>query len=142
MPSALSDLAPAVPRTSSATTTPELRLQIARAPRADRFPMLVAGIQKETAMVMGAGSPESVESQLGFFEMGLDSLMAVELKTRLSAALGGGTPAEYCRLNFDLGNWLADAAIQVMADAGVARSDIAAVASPLRLARSHRQNGL
>ena len=39
-------------------------------------------------------------------------------RTRLSAALGGGTPAEYCRLNFDLGGWLADAAIQVMAEAG------------------------
>src|SRR5438105_4934439 len=50
-------------------------------------------------------------------------------RTRLSAALGGGTPAEYCRLNFDLGGWLADAAIQVMADAGVAREDIAAIAS-------------
>src|SRR4051812_17683149 len=50
-------------------------------------------------------------------------------RTRLSAALGGGTPAEYCRLNFDLGGWLADAAIQVMADAGVARGDIAAIAS-------------
>lgn len=50
-------------------------------------------------------------------------------RTRLSAALGGGTPAEYCRLNFDLGGWLADAAIQVMAEAGVARDDIAAIAS-------------
>src|SRR5436190_21582480 len=50
-------------------------------------------------------------------------------RTRLSAALGGGTPAEYCRLNFDLGGWLADAAIAVMADAGVARADIAAIAS-------------
>ncbi|HEY3133227.1 MAG TPA: anhydro-N-acetylmuramic acid kinase [Gemmatimonadaceae bacterium] len=50
-------------------------------------------------------------------------------RTRLSAALGGGTPAEYCRLNFDLGGWLADAAIQVMAEAGVAREDIAAIAS-------------
>ena len=50
-------------------------------------------------------------------------------RTRLSAALGGGTPAEYCRLNFDLGGWLADAAIQVMAEAGVARADIAAIAS-------------
>lgn len=50
-------------------------------------------------------------------------------RTRLSAALGGGTPAEYCRLNFDLGNWLADAAIEVMADAGVAREDISAIAS-------------
>jgi anhydro-N-acetylmuramic acid kinase len=50
-------------------------------------------------------------------------------RNRLSAALGGGTPAEYCRLNFDLGGWLADAAIAVMADAGVARVDIAAIAS-------------
>jgi len=50
-------------------------------------------------------------------------------RSRLSAALGGGTPAEYCRLNFDLGGWLADAAIAVMAEAGVARDDIAAIAS-------------
>ncbi|HEV7388774.1 MAG TPA: anhydro-N-acetylmuramic acid kinase, partial [Gemmatimonadaceae bacterium] len=50
-------------------------------------------------------------------------------RTRLSGALGGGTPAEYCRLNFDLGAWLADGAIQVMAEAGVAREDISAIAS-------------
>jgi anhydro-N-acetylmuramic acid kinase len=50
-------------------------------------------------------------------------------RTRLTAALGGGTPSEYCRLNFDLGGWLADAAIEVMAEAGIAREDIAAIAS-------------
>jgi anhydro-N-acetylmuramic acid kinase len=50
-------------------------------------------------------------------------------RTRLSAALGGGTPAEYCRLNFDLGAWLADATIEVMAEAGIARDDISAIAS-------------
>jgi anhydro-N-acetylmuramic acid kinase len=50
-------------------------------------------------------------------------------RSRLSAALGGGTPAEYCRLNFDLGGWLADAAVQVMAEAGVARDDISAIAT-------------
>src|ERR1700682_1885828 len=49
-------------------------------------------------------------------------------RSRLSAALGGGTPAEYCRLNFDLGGWLADAAIEVMAEAGIARDDISAIA--------------
>src|SRR5256886_17054590 len=42
-------------------------------------------------------------------------------RTRLSAALGGGTPAEYCRLNFDLGGWWADAAIRVRAEAGIGR---------------------
>jgi anhydro-N-acetylmuramic acid kinase len=50
-------------------------------------------------------------------------------RARLGAALGGGTPSEYCRLNFDLGSWLADAAIEVVAEAGIAREDIAAVAS-------------
>jgi len=50
-------------------------------------------------------------------------------RSRLSAALGGGTPSEYCRLNFDLGGWLAGAAIEVMAEAGIAREDISAIAS-------------
>lgn len=50
-------------------------------------------------------------------------------RARLGAALSGATPAEYCRLNFDLGGWLADAAIEVMAEAGIARQDIMAIAS-------------
>lgn len=50
-------------------------------------------------------------------------------RTRLTSALGAGSPSEYCRLNFDLGGWLADAAIEVIAEAGVAREDIAAIAS-------------
>ena len=50
-------------------------------------------------------------------------------RQRLAAALAGGTPDEYCRLNFDLGHWLADAAIAVLADAGVPRDEVAAIAS-------------
>src|SRR5512138_392784 len=49
-------------------------------------------------------------------------------RQRLAAALAGATPDEYCRLNFDLGHWLADAAIAVLADAGIARDEIAAIA--------------
>jgi anhydro-N-acetylmuramic acid kinase len=50
-------------------------------------------------------------------------------RQRLAAALAGATPDEYCRLSFDLGHWLADAAVAVIADAGVPRGDIAAIAS-------------
>jgi anhydro-N-acetylmuramic acid kinase len=50
-------------------------------------------------------------------------------RDRLAAALAGATPAEYCRINFDLGEWLADAAIEVIAEAGIAKEDIAAIAS-------------
>jgi anhydro-N-acetylmuramic acid kinase len=50
-------------------------------------------------------------------------------RDRLASAIKGATPDEYCRLNFDLGNWLADAAIAVLADAGVPRAEVSAIAS-------------
>ncbi|CAN5627827.1 anhydro-N-acetylmuramic acid kinase [soil metagenome] len=50
-------------------------------------------------------------------------------RARLAAAVAGASPAEYCRLGFDLGEWFAEAAVRAIADAGVARSDIVAVAS-------------
>jgi anhydro-N-acetylmuramic acid kinase len=52
-----------------------------------------------------------------------------EQRERLLRALEGTSPAEYCRLNFELGAWLADAAIAVLADAGVSRDDVRAIAS-------------
>jgi anhydro-N-acetylmuramic acid kinase len=50
-------------------------------------------------------------------------------RQRLQRALAGATPDEYCRLNFDLGHWLADAAVAVLADAGVPRDEVSAIAS-------------
>jgi anhydro-N-acetylmuramic acid kinase len=50
-------------------------------------------------------------------------------RDRLVRALSGTTPSEYTRLNFDLGEWLADAATSAIAEAGVARDEIAAIAS-------------
>ena len=50
-------------------------------------------------------------------------------RERLAAALAGATPAEYCRLNFDLGGWLADAALRAIEAAGIERGAVRAVAS-------------
>ncbi len=50
-------------------------------------------------------------------------------RARLATAILGTTPEEYCRLSFDLGHWLADAALAVLADSGVPRSEVAAIAS-------------
>ncbi len=52
-----------------------------------------------------------------------------EQHDRLARALVEGTPADYCRLGFDLGEWLANAAATAIAEAGVGRSEVAAVAS-------------
>jgi anhydro-N-acetylmuramic acid kinase len=50
-------------------------------------------------------------------------------RDRLHAAMRQGSALEYCRLAADFGGWLADAAVAVMADAGVARADIRAIGS-------------
>lgn len=50
-------------------------------------------------------------------------------RDRLAHALTGVSASEYCRLNFDLGSWLADAAVEAIAESGVSRLDIAGVAS-------------
>jgi anhydro-N-acetylmuramic acid kinase len=50
-------------------------------------------------------------------------------RQRLAAALEGATPSEYTRLDFALGHLLADAAIAAIAESGVPKADIAAIAS-------------
>jgi anhydro-N-acetylmuramic acid kinase len=51
-------------------------------------------------------------------------------RARLERVMRESVPAaEWCRLAFDLGEWLADAAVAVVAEAGVRRSDIVAIAS-------------
>jgi anhydro-N-acetylmuramic acid kinase len=53
-----------------------------------------------------------------------------ERRARLAAALHGGVhPSEYCRLGFELGHWLADAAAAAIAESGVARGEVRLVAS-------------
>ncbi|MBA3646244.1 MAG: anhydro-N-acetylmuramic acid kinase [Gemmatimonadaceae bacterium] len=50
-------------------------------------------------------------------------------RARLASAMTGSPPAEYCRLNFDLGEWLAEAANAVVAEVPGGRDEILAVAS-------------
>lgn len=50
-------------------------------------------------------------------------------RDRLIHALSGTTAEEYCRLNFELGGWLADAALAAIASAGVPATDIRAIGS-------------
>jgi anhydro-N-acetylmuramic acid kinase len=50
-------------------------------------------------------------------------------RERMLTAMQKSSAEEYCRLGFDLGEWLADAAIAVMAEAGVPRGEIKAIGS-------------
>lgn len=48
-------------------------------------------------------------------------------RDRLLAAMRAGSAQEYCRLAVDFGGWLAEAAVAVLAEAGVARADVRAI---------------
>jgi anhydro-N-acetylmuramic acid kinase len=48
-------------------------------------------------------------------------------RERILAAMQKGSAEEYCRLGFDLGAWLAEAAVAVLAEAGVPRSEVRAI---------------
>jgi anhydro-N-acetylmuramic acid kinase len=50
-------------------------------------------------------------------------------RARLEAALERGSARDYCNLAFDLGDWLAEAAIGALADAGVSRGEVRAIGS-------------
>ncbi|HJU89190.1 MAG TPA: anhydro-N-acetylmuramic acid kinase [Gemmatimonadaceae bacterium] len=54
---------------------------------------------------------------------------SVERRERVLRAVESGRPEEYCRLNFDLGHWLADAALEVIARAHLTPRDVTAIAS-------------
>jgi anhydro-N-acetylmuramic acid kinase len=50
-------------------------------------------------------------------------------RDRLHAAMHQGSARDYCRLAADFGGWLADAAVAVLAESGVARADVRAIGS-------------
>jgi anhydro-N-acetylmuramic acid kinase len=50
-------------------------------------------------------------------------------RARLEQAMQQGTAREYCRVQADVGDWMADAALAVMAAAGVSAREVAAIAS-------------
>lgn len=77
-----------------------------------------------SAAVVRFGDHDSFEL-LAFRQVPFDAVR----RQRLAGALAGTTPDEYCQLNFELGHWLADAAVAVLADAGVPRDEVAAIAT-------------
>ena len=65
----------------------ELAERVVRAPEEDREALLVEFLRSETKRVLRLDSAPSPE--VGFFDLGMDSLTAVQLRNRLNQALGG-----------------------------------------------------
>ena len=71
----------------------EVLQQLAKAPVRDRHAVLIAYLQAEVAEILKLEPSQLPSAQQGFFAMGMDSLMAVELKRRLENAFGYSLPA-------------------------------------------------
>lgn len=67
---------------------PELLKRLEETPPNQRQAVLVAHIQSNVVKVLGLDPSRSPEPLVGFFEMGLDSLMAIDLKNLLQTSLG------------------------------------------------------
>ena len=92
MPRVFSDLV----RTGAmrpATARGSLATAVAAAAEADRDRVLVDFVRTHLAAVLGHGSPQSIEADRPFKELGIDSLSAVELRNRLAAAGGVTLPS-------------------------------------------------
>jgi len=78
---------------SASTQRNELLLQLESTQASERQQLLIAHIQAEVAKVLGLKPSQLPGSQQGFFDMGMDSLMALELKNRLEATFNSSLPS-------------------------------------------------
>ncbi|MDJ1179175.1 type I polyketide synthase [Roseofilum sp. BLCC_M91] len=66
----------------------EVLQELDRAPESERLEILIEHLQTDVAKIIGLSKSKLPDPELGFFRMGMDSLMAVELRNRLIATFG------------------------------------------------------
>jgi acyl transferase domain-containing protein/acyl carrier protein len=117
---------------------PALWQRLEATPVKARPELILTHVQSEVARILGLEVSELVQSAQGFFAMGMDSLMAVQLKNALESSVGAALPAtvafEYstCR---DLADYLA----QVLAPKMAMKEETTVHAADLELAASAAQ---
>jgi short-subunit dehydrogenase/acyl carrier protein len=72
---------------------PELVERLLQAPAQKRRALLLDHVRHEVARVLGLESPATLDRHRGLTDLGMDSLMAVELRARLQASTGHGLSA-------------------------------------------------
>ena len=83
----------AITSRKSATTDSEVSLQLKNASPARRRDILIAHLRSQTNSILGFDHSREIELEQGLFDMGMDSLMAMELKGRLERSLAVPLPS-------------------------------------------------
>jgi acyl transferase domain-containing protein/NADPH:quinone reductase-like Zn-dependent oxidoreductase/NADP-dependent 3-hydroxy acid dehydrogenase YdfG len=86
---------PAAPASTATPPTTGILSRLEEAIPSKRHSLLVGYVREQVARVLGLREPEAVEQKQPFSDMGLDSLMAIELRNLLASGLGlkRGLPA-------------------------------------------------
>ncbi|WP_189938837.1 beta-ketoacyl reductase, partial [Streptomyces sulfonofaciens] len=71
----------------------ELRRRLAGRPEHEQHKLLLEFVRGQVADVLGHRSPERIDADRGFLDMGFDSLTSIELRNRLTAATGLRLPS-------------------------------------------------
>jgi acyl transferase domain-containing protein len=77
---------------SAAAPADDLLARIAEAPASERTELLVGVVRSELARALRVAEPETLDRRRRLTEFGIDSLMAVQLRNRLAAALHLAAP--------------------------------------------------
>jgi NAD(P)-dependent dehydrogenase (short-subunit alcohol dehydrogenase family)/acyl carrier protein len=97
IPAFLSDVmhsAPSqAPRPGKPDTEPKLLRQLEMAAPGEKHDLLITAVRDQVVKVLGLNPAKPPELRQGLTEIGMDSLMAVELSNRLKALLGQPLPA-------------------------------------------------
>jgi NAD(P)-dependent dehydrogenase (short-subunit alcohol dehydrogenase family)/acyl carrier protein len=81
------------PTHASTARTENLREQLAAAPPARRRPLVATFVRERALRALGVNPSKAVDPRTPLGEMGLDSLLSVELRNTLSSAIGQPLPA-------------------------------------------------
>ncbi len=81
------------PAAAPAAPAADLRLRWRLAPAAERGELVLAEVRGHAARVLGADRPDLLDPRRPLLDLGLDSLMAIELRNALAAAAGADLPA-------------------------------------------------
>ncbi|MGC3998936.1 MAG: SDR family NAD(P)-dependent oxidoreductase [Anaeromyxobacter sp.] len=96
-----------------------LAQRLAHTPAGGHREAVLAYVREEVAAVLGAESGDAVPPAAGFFELGMDSLMSVELKRRLERGAGRPLPSTLT-FNYPCAAALAEFLAQSLASGGEA----------------------
>jgi acyl transferase domain-containing protein/acyl carrier protein len=118
------------PAAGGAAAPSGLGERVAKLPEADRRAAVLAFVAQTVAVTLGRPADEPIPPRLGLFEMGMDSLMAVELKRQLEKGVGRALPST---LTFNHPNVaaLADYLTPLLAPPQPARTEAPPAAPPV-----------